>query len=285
MVWLAIRPLKHRACILSSHLTSSSRSPLPSSLFVRNIIVPDNLKDVASACFTGKNPGADLESIAKFYGIEPENIYFPIQKHTDKITVIEEAHEPVIADAVITRQKGILIGVQAADCVPVLLCDPERQVVGAVHAGWRGTAQADPEEDHTGLLWTFFQRPLVTYWWLSAHLSGSAAMKWTARWSEQYRLQQATVHITRPGATNFALIWPLQIKSRQTAQFVVIESTATRKESLYLMQEYGNRLRWKKKKLLRKSNVLMLIVPGKRLRTSKGKLKKLPSETLVPLHS
>jgi len=126
---------------------------------VRNIIVPDNLKDVASACFTGKNPGADLESIAKFYGLEPENIYFPIQKHTDKITVIEEAYEPVIADVVITRQKGILIGVQAADCVPVLLCDPERQVVGAVHAGWRGTAQAILRKTIQAFCGRFFSDP------------------------------------------------------------------------------------------------------------------------------
>lgn len=109
---------------------------------MRNIIVPDNMEGVVSACFTGKDPGNDRTHIAEFYGIAGENIYFPVQKHTDKIAVIEKSHETVIADAVITRQKGLLIGVQAADCVPVLLCDPEKKVVGAVHAGWRGTAQA-----------------------------------------------------------------------------------------------------------------------------------------------
>lgn len=100
------------------------------------------MKAVASACFTGKNPGADLESIAKLYRTTKDHIYFPIQKHTDKVMVIEASPEPAIADAVITRQKGLLIGVQVADCVPILLCDPEKQVVGAVHAGWRGTAEA-----------------------------------------------------------------------------------------------------------------------------------------------
>lgn len=100
------------------------------------------MKAVASACFTGKNPGADPESIAKLYRTTKDHIYFPIQKHTDKIMVIEASLEPAIADAVITRQKGLLIGVQVADCVPILLCDPEKQVVGAVHAGWRGTAEA-----------------------------------------------------------------------------------------------------------------------------------------------
>jgi len=110
---------------------------------MHTIIVPDNMKAVVSACFTGKNPGADLENIAALYGTTSEHIYLPVQKHTDKIVVIGASLEPVvIADAVITRQKSLLIGVQVADCVPILLCDPEKQVVGAVHAGWRGTAEA-----------------------------------------------------------------------------------------------------------------------------------------------
>lgn len=109
---------------------------------MHTIIAPDNMKAVASACFTGKNPGADPESIATHYRITGGQIYLPIQKHTDKVVIIGASLEPVIADAVITRQKGLLIGVQVADCVPILLCDPKKQAVGAVHAGWRGTAEA-----------------------------------------------------------------------------------------------------------------------------------------------
>lgn len=41
-------------------------------------------------------------------------------------------------DAVLTNQAGTLLTVQTADCVPVLLMDPARGVIGAVHAGWRG---------------------------------------------------------------------------------------------------------------------------------------------------
>lgn len=43
-------------------------------------------------------------------------------------------------DALVTAQPRVLIGVKTADCTPILLCDPVRNVVGAVHAGWRGTA-------------------------------------------------------------------------------------------------------------------------------------------------
>lgn len=44
------------------------------------------------------------------------------------------------ADAQITGQPGALLGIETADCLPVLLVDPERRLVAAVHAGWRGTA-------------------------------------------------------------------------------------------------------------------------------------------------
>ncbi|MDO9384749.1 MAG: peptidoglycan editing factor PgeF [Hyphomicrobiaceae bacterium] len=44
------------------------------------------------------------------------------------------------ADAVVTRTRGLAIGVLTADCTPVLLADGEAGVVGAAHAGWRGAA-------------------------------------------------------------------------------------------------------------------------------------------------
>ena len=44
------------------------------------------------------------------------------------------------ADGVMTGEPGLLLGVGAADCVPVLVADRRQRVVGAFHAGWRGTA-------------------------------------------------------------------------------------------------------------------------------------------------
>ncbi len=43
-------------------------------------------------------------------------------------------------DGVVTNAPGTAVMILAADCVPVLLADPARDVVAAVHAGWRGTA-------------------------------------------------------------------------------------------------------------------------------------------------
>lgn len=42
-------------------------------------------------------------------------------------------------DASFTNTLGLLLGVQTADCVPILLVDPKKRAVAAVHAGWRGT--------------------------------------------------------------------------------------------------------------------------------------------------
>lgn len=63
------------------------------------------------------------------------------QKHTPEVIEVDEpwdrANTPE-ADALVTRQRGIAIGVLTADCAPVLFADAEAGVVGAAHAGWRG---------------------------------------------------------------------------------------------------------------------------------------------------
>jgi polyphenol oxidase len=44
-------------------------------------------------------------------------------------------------DAAISDQPRTILGIETADCLPVLLADPRRRVVAAAHAGWRGTAK------------------------------------------------------------------------------------------------------------------------------------------------
>jgi hypothetical protein len=44
-------------------------------------------------------------------------------------------------DALISQERGVVVGVKTADCVPILLVDPVTRAVAAVHAGWRGTAE------------------------------------------------------------------------------------------------------------------------------------------------
>ena len=100
------------------------------------------MKKHVTAFFTGKIPGADPVQLSKTLNINADRIYMPIQKHTDKIAVIESAFYPMIADAVITKERGVIIGVQVADCVPILLYETTKGIIAAVHAGWRGTAES-----------------------------------------------------------------------------------------------------------------------------------------------
>ena len=48
---------------------------------------------------------------------------------------------PCKGDALITRERGVLLVVQTADCIPILLADTKRRAVAAIHAGWRGSVR------------------------------------------------------------------------------------------------------------------------------------------------
>ncbi|HKN62619.1 MAG TPA: peptidoglycan editing factor PgeF [Candidatus Acidoferrales bacterium] len=49
-------------------------------------------------------------------------------------------------DALFTRERGVLLAVQTADCIPILLVDTKRKAIAAIHAGWRGTLQRIAEK-------------------------------------------------------------------------------------------------------------------------------------------
>jgi YfiH family protein len=70
------------------------------------------------------------------------------QTHSDVVRVVEREAAPLVTpdgrailegDGLMTREAGLLLGVQTADCVPVLVADPRTRAVAAFHAGWRGT--------------------------------------------------------------------------------------------------------------------------------------------------
>lgn len=84
--------------------------------------------------------------LARAFGVDQDALVTPKQVHGSDVLVINEPNEDyshflsVEGDAVITNQPEVMIGVCVADCVPILLCDPEKRVIAAVHAGWKGTA-------------------------------------------------------------------------------------------------------------------------------------------------
>jgi YfiH family protein len=64
------------------------------------------------------------------------------QIHSDVVRTFESAPtKQCKGDAIGTKTPGLLLGVRTADCAPVLVVDPKKRVVAAIHAGWRGTLQ------------------------------------------------------------------------------------------------------------------------------------------------
>ena len=85
-------------------------------------------------------------------GFKPEHTVFTKQVHSDIVEVVGKQERgrgllrPVenACDGLITNETDVVLTVFSADCTPVLLFDPVLRVIGAVHAGWRGTAAKIP---------------------------------------------------------------------------------------------------------------------------------------------
>lgn len=98
--------------------------------------------DNASVC-------SNFHLLAAAVGLPADRIIAPYQVHKDDIRVLTDdflsldAHSRADflrgADALVTHLPHVCVSVATADCVPVLLYAPDKNVVAAVHAGWRGT--------------------------------------------------------------------------------------------------------------------------------------------------
>lgn len=85
---------------------------------------------------------ANRERFAQALGARP---VFLRQVHGLQVATLDAATpDGTEADACLTRERGVACTIMVADCLPLLLCDAQGEVVGAAHAGWRGLAGAVP---------------------------------------------------------------------------------------------------------------------------------------------
>ncbi len=73
-------------------------------------------------------------------GINGDQIASSFQCHGNEVLNVIEPGYYEGFDALITNKKDIFLQILVADCTPILLFDPQNEVVAAIHAGWRGTA-------------------------------------------------------------------------------------------------------------------------------------------------
>jgi len=82
---------------------------------------------------------ANRQQLVKQLGLAVEPVWLE-QVHGDKVVNAALAAGTPPADASYTQQPGVVCAVMTADCLPVLFCDRQGEVVAAAHAGWRGLA-------------------------------------------------------------------------------------------------------------------------------------------------
>jgi len=90
----------------------------------------------------------NYQILGKALGFHPKDLVLTRQTHSDIVRVVtaEDAGKGFTkyvwpeCDALITNTPGVGLAVFTADCTPILLHDPVTGAVGAIHAGWRGTA-------------------------------------------------------------------------------------------------------------------------------------------------
>ena len=87
-----------------------------------------------------KNIFKNLQYVSKKMKIKKDKLVLMYQTHSNKVKEIKKTDykKKINSDAIITKVKGLGLGVVTADCVPIIVYDIENKIVGCIHAGWKG---------------------------------------------------------------------------------------------------------------------------------------------------
>lgn len=126
-------------------ITSDTLAPLRHGFFTRR-------GGASSGVFEGLNCGfgssdqtdvvqINRTRVASAMDVAPDKLISVHQTHSADVVTLDAPPQgdALRADAMVTTTPGIALGVLAADCQPVLFADHEAGVIGAAHAGWKGT--------------------------------------------------------------------------------------------------------------------------------------------------
>lgn len=123
----------------------------------------------------GVHRGDRFENVVENYrilgsaiGFLPEETVLTCQRHTSCILRVQKSdcgtglfrEQETVCDGLVTNEPGVALVCFSADCAPVLLYDPVKKAIAAVHSGWRGTAQGIAAEAVSMLCREFGSKPL-----------------------------------------------------------------------------------------------------------------------------
>lgn len=125
-------------------LTSDALIPCLHGFFTRR-------GGASSGVFQGLNCGPGSSDQSEIVEINRARVAQAMQIAPDHLITVHQVHSATVAhvtgplqdkpraDAIVTATPGLALAILTADCQPVLFADPEARVIGAAHAGWRGT--------------------------------------------------------------------------------------------------------------------------------------------------
>lgn len=147
--YLACEPLEEAGFINAFSTRLGGISPLPKDALNLTHFKGDSRENVEE----------NRRRFLKAIGAENAVIFTSRQTHSTERCIVKSIAQPKGApqecDAMITKLSGLLLGIQTADCLPVLIADPRSGTMAAIHAGWRGTAGRITERTMADLMLNF----------------------------------------------------------------------------------------------------------------------------------
>ena len=82
----------------------------------------------------------NLSLVSKKMKVDLKKLSLMQQTHSNKVIIINKKNnlKKFNSDALVTKMKGVALGVVTADCVLIILYDIKNQIIGCIHAGWKG---------------------------------------------------------------------------------------------------------------------------------------------------
>ncbi|MCI2394134.1 peptidoglycan editing factor PgeF [Aliiroseovarius sediminis] len=149
-------------------ITSNALLPLKHGFFTRR-------GGASSGVYQGLNCGVGSQDQSELVSINRNRVAQALQIDHDNLCGVHQVHSPDVvtldgpitgdkpkADALVTATPGLALTILTADCQPVLFADTEAGVIGAAHAGWKGTIDGVLEETVDAMLALGAKRSSIT---------------------------------------------------------------------------------------------------------------------------
>jgi len=87
-----------------------------------------------------ENVEKNLDIVSKKFNIKKSSLTLMHQTHSNKVEIIETDNnlKRIKCDAILTKSNGIALSVLTADCIPILIYEKRKGIIGCIHAGWKG---------------------------------------------------------------------------------------------------------------------------------------------------